>query len=299
MVEFIPSVKHLPYGGAHAIQNPVHLKYISNYISTKLASELENSMGLSFIMHYRQWVSGSNLNNFRGLMLYDDFMYESLCNGTTEAFDKWYLLNHGKRLRIFRGEYMYHGAVFTNLGLPFAYLDDEPLAKNDFIVISMPFADTGNVHDKMIEVLDQAAEMGVKALIDCAYVGLTQNIEFDFGHPAIHTVTFSLSKSFPIAHARIGIRISRFDHDDGLDIYAKTNYANQIALCIGQELVTKFDIDETVLQYRNMQRDACKLMGITPSNTVIFGLGGDKWKIYNRGTSTNRLFLGGIYEKSK
>ena len=293
--EALPSKKHLPFGGARAINNPVIEEFI-RYVHTPELMDMVRSNYLidNFLKKYRSWLMNSQLNDLRGL---DSFPYASYSNGTTEAFDKWYLRHHGRRLRMFRGEYMYHLATHRNLGLEYAWLEDEPLSADDHVIISMPFADNGGQRPETKNILDSAAIMGVPVMIDAAYLGTTQGLDFDFSHPAIDTVVTSLSKAFPVAHARIGMRLCRTDLDDGLDIYRKTAYENRWGAALGTLLIGGYGQDYNALTYGEWHRIRCMEMGLERSHSVMFGLGGSEYDDYNRGGLYNRLYLGGLYEK--
>lgn len=291
----LPSRKHLPYGGARAINNQVILEFI-NYTLTKDFQNLTKKENLvdEFLTNYVNWLSSSKLNNLTG---FDKFPYLTYSNGTTEVFDKWYIRHRNRRLRIFRGEYMYHYATYRNLGIPLKWLEDEPLNENDHIIISLPFADSGNIRFETESILNSAALLNVPVLIDAAYLGLTHNLSFDFSHPAIDTVAVSLSKTFPVSYLRIGMRLMKYDYDDGLDIYNKTGYQNRWGAALGNELITNYSIDYNPTCYEHWQRFKCNEMNLEQSKTILFGLGGNEWKDYNRGGLFNRLFLGELYEK--
>lgn len=293
--EALPSKKHLPFGGARAINNHVIEEFINFVTTTGFMEHVRQPMIVPrFLERYRGWLSNSGFNSITGL---DALHTTCMANGTTEVFDKWYIRHRQRRLRIFRGEYMYHQAVHRNLGMDMQWLEEEPLHSNDHVIISMPFADNGSVHHETQSVLDSAAVMSVPVLIDSAYMGLTSGISFDYSHPAIDTVAFSLSKTFPVAHARIGMRLSRVDIDDGLDIYRKTTYENRWGAALGNLLLTNYDVDYNVKTYGHWQQYKCQELGVTASPTVLFGLGGPEWSDYNRGGLHNRLFLGGLYER--
>lgn len=292
--EALPSKKHLPYGGARAINNHVITEFINFSLLNDFRSKTQQyDIVDTFLDNYINWLSSSKLNSLKGFEL---FPYKRFANGTTEVFDKWYIRHRDRRLRIFRGEYMYHYATYRNLDMSFKWLEDEPLHENDHVIISLPFADSGNVRYETESILNSATVLNVPVLIDAAYLGLTQNLNFDFGHPAIDTISVSLSKTFPVAHLRIGMRLMREDYDDGIDIYHKTNYQNRWGAALGNELITNYNIDYNPICYEHWQRFKCNEMGLQQSKTILFGLGGNEWKQYNRGGLYNRLFLGGFYE---
>ena len=138
---------------------------------------------------------------------------------------------------------MYHMAAWRNYFPDWKYIEEQPLAKNDAVVISFPFADTGGEHPKMKEILDQCELLGIPVLLDCAYFGICQNIEFDLTHPAITDLTFSLSKFLPVAHLRIGMRLTKEDDDDSLLVLNKTNYTNRIGLSVGEQILQEFNLE--------------------------------------------------------
>lgn len=292
--EALPSRKHLPYGGARAVNNHVITEFI-NYTLTQDFYMLTKQVDIvdQFLTNYSDWLTGSTLNNLTG---FEKFPNRTYANGTTEVFDKWYIRHKHRRLRIFRGEYMYHYATYRNLDMPFKWLEDEPLNENDHVIISMPFADSGDIRYETESILNSAALLNVPVLIDAAYLGLTHKLKFDFSHPAIDTIAVSLSKAFPVAHLRIGMRMMRDDFDDGLDIYHKTGYQNRWGAALGNQLITNYGIDYNPTCYEHWQRFKCNEMNVEQSKTILFGLGGEEYKQYNRGGLYNRLFLGEFYE---
>lgn len=292
--EALPSKKHLPYGGARAINNHVITEFINYTLANEFMEEVNSPTIVDqFLTNYVSWLKGSALNKLSG---FDNFKYPCYANGTTEVFDKWYIRHQGRRLRVFRGEYMYHYATYRNLDMPIKWLEDEPLDRNDHVIISLPFADSGNIRHETMSTLNSALVLGVPVLIDAAYLGLTNALEFDFSHPAIDTIAVSLSKTFPVANLRIGMRLMREDFDDGLDIYHKTGYQNRWGAALGNKLITNYGIDYNAICYEHWQKIKCKELNLQQSKTILFGLGGPEWKQYNRGGLYNRLFLGGFYE---
>jgi hypothetical protein len=292
--EALPSKKHLPYGGARAIKNHVIIEFINYIITNDFQKQTQDKCIVDeFLTNYSGWLSNSKMNNLTG---FNKFKSKTYANGTTEVFDKWYIRHRNRRLRIFRGEYMYHYATYRNLDMPMKWLEDEPLRENDHVIISLPFADSGNIRYETENILNSAALLNIPVLIDSAYLGLTHGLDFNFDHPAIDTIALSLSKTFPVAHLRIGMRLMREDYDDGLDIYHKTNYQNRWGAVLGNQLITNYNIDYAPTCYEHWQRFKCNELNLQQSKTILFGLGGNEYKQYNRGGLYNRLFLGEFYE---
>jgi hypothetical protein len=191
---------------------------------------------------------------------------------------------------------MYHRLAWRS-GYKWKYLEDEALDKNDAVVISLPFADTGNIHNNYHSLMKDCSRLNIPVLVDCAYFGSCREINFDLTYDCITDVTFSLSKTFPVAYARIGMRLTREDNDDTLFVYHKINYNNKIGASLGLKYLERFTPDYITFKYIDKQIDFCKKLDVTPSKTVLFGIGNDQWKEYNRGGSTNRLSFHKQYTK--
>jgi hypothetical protein len=271
------------FGSAFAIQDPETCKILSEPICI---SDINSSDIIDeYLNLYDKWIASTKTNTFIGL---EDFKYKCYSNGTTESFDKFYLFNSHRRFRCFSGEYMYHKLAWRN-GFFWKYLEDDELRENDAVVISLPFADTGNEHILYHSLMEQCIKLKVPVLVDCAYFGICHSIQFDLSYSCITDVTFSLSKTFPVAYARIGMRYSRIDTDDTLFVYGKIQYNNKLGANLGVKYLTKFSPDYISNKYIDAQKEFCNILGVRPSKTTLFGIGGSEWKEYNRGGITNRL----------
>lgn len=280
--------RHLPFGHAIAVPDSQVVDYISNLQLDILNVANDKFISQTFLTNYVKWVSSTKLNTFKGL---EEFTYSCFSNGTTEAFEKFYHKNSTRRFRCFKGEYLYHKLAWRNTH-PWTWLDDGPIGPNDAVVISLPFSNTGNKHYNHDTVMKECEALNVPVLIDCAYLGICSNIEFDLSYKCITDVTFSLSKTFPVAHARIGMRLTREDDDDILFVTNKSDYINRIGCFIGNAIISKFSPDYIPSKYTDKQIELCNILGIQPSNTVLFGNADiDSYTEYHRGGETNRLGL--------
>lgn len=279
--------RHLKFGNSSAVLDPKTLGLLENFAPDFSKVLYDTDIATQFCDKYRNWIKTSTQNSFKGL---EQYPYNCYSNGTTEAFDRFYAKNGNRRFRCFRGEYMYHQLSWRN-NYSWEFIENDKISQGDAVVISLPFSDTGNKHVQMDEVLDRCSELGVPVLVDCAYFGICNGIEFDLTHSCITDVVFSLSKTFPVSHARIGMRLTKTDNDDPLFVVNKSGYVNRIGAELGLEYISKFSPDYITMCYKEKQETMCKYLGIAQSNTVLFGIGGDVWNEYNRGNSTNRLSL--------
>ena len=282
------NLKNLPYGGAQYVPSNEREQFVRHSIKISADSLWLPKLQDEFLVKYRQWIGATKLNTVTGL---EKFPVSAVAQGTTEAFDKFYLKNSSRRLRYFKGEYMYHqvaGRQYFRSASTF--IEDGALDSNDAVVVSLPFSDTGNEHPEMKAMLAECTRLGIPVLMDCAYLGICSGIAFDLNHDCITDITFSLSKTFPVPHLRIGMRLTRNDDDDALLVTNKTQYVNRLSVAVGLELIQMWDCDTIPNLYLATQKEFCKTLGVDPSNCVIFGIDTtEKWQQYNRGGPTNRL----------
>lgn len=284
----MPNLKPLPYGGASAVHDMNLLTAVSNITKQLDYAVCHNDTHIHhrFLEKYCEWIKSSKKNQLLGI---DQFPVACFSLGTSESFDKFYLKHHRRRFRCFRGEYMYHAAAWRNYFPDWCYLEQDDLHHNDAVVLSLPFSDTGNIHPESQNLLARCDDLGVPVLMDAAFFGICHDIKFDYDIPCITDITFSLSKTFPISHVRIGMRLTRHDDDDSLLVHHKSSYINRIGAGIGLELLDRWGPDYNHDRWHAQQQDFCQKLNVTASNTVIFGLDTGDRPQYNRGTSTNRL----------
>lgn len=292
-----PELVGRPYAPAECVVELKQLYLTDKALQSTTLKDLGNNVVPDYCSQYRDWILSSRLNTVSGL---ETLPVAAFSQGTTEAFDNFYIRHHSRRFRVFRGEYIYHKRIWQrHYEDQWAFIDDDALKPNDAVIVSWPFADTGNRHDQFNqEFLDKCYQLGVPVLIDAAFFGVCANQHYDFSHPAIEEVVFSLSKSFPVNALRIGIRFAREDFEDGMQIYHSTQYVNKLSAAVGAKLMAARDPDTTVAKWRAKQLEFCNQMDLEPSDTVLFGIDTKhKYDHYNRGSvHTNRLCFSRYYE---
>lgn len=237
-----------------------------------------------YLETYRQWILKTELNSITGL---ERFKRLDLINGTTQTFDEAYFKYADRRLRLFRGEYAYHRRIHPSA----IYLEDQPLAANDYVILSAPFCSTGEIHPGMKDLLDKAAELKVPVILDCAFFGTCYGLHFDFSHPAIESVSFSLTKGCGLGHVRSGIRFSNLD--DNFPICQQNNFNHSIlgAARIGLHMMQNLGPDFIPRKYQNVQKELCAELKLKPSACVHIAAGDESWDQYKIDALYNRVGL--------
>lgn len=236
-----------------------------------IISEFQNS--------FAYWIRKNTLNTCKGL----EHLEPDLSQGATQAFESFYLRHRGRKLKLFAGEYLYHLVVARDLGIPCSFINDaDDIMVNDCVVLSVPFCDTGDTPNNLEVLLEKCDGLGVPVLLDCAYYTISKGIHIDLNHDCIDTVTFSLSKTFPIAHARVGMRFIRPGIADGQKLHSKINYDNRLSAGVGLHFIHKFSSDHVYLKHCDFYTEIIKFLGLKSSQTIIFADGSDEWQQYGR-----------------
>jgi len=188
-----------------------------------------------------------------------------LVSGITDALNQTYALY--QQIGVFDGEYGYHSLVLGNRVT-------KMLSAADAIVVSHPFsADGMSSHDK----LKQADCFGKPIFVDCAFFGICANVDFDFAsYNNIHSVCFSLSKTFGTGHRRIGMLYTRDRY--AASVYDEWSYPLIASAEHHYRLLKTIGPDDTFERLRSAQESICVQLNVEPSDTVIFGI--DRSNLY-------------------
>ena len=288
----------LKYKGAVAVPDK-DVSHFWNTILEKINTERDDydnvlffqakTISQGFCNVFDKYIKASKYNKLSGL---EDFKYKAYINGTSQAFDSFWMRHNKRRFKCFKGEFFYHKANWKKYH-DWDYIDDAGIFFNDAVIISLPFSDYCKEHPRMKEVLDKCEEVGAPVLIDCAWYLIAKNIDFDFSkYSCIEDITFSLSKGFHDANKlRAGVRYSRKYHDDNIHIMNEWKQFNHLSAYIGIKLLEEFEPDYAWKTWGNESKKFCKEHNLEQSDCVGFAFGGDEHKELNRGTEVNRLCI--------
>ena len=272
---------------------PVPKKEVLDFINEQIPnSNLYDLKSIPiFCDDYFHWIKDSKAVNLSGL---EKFESKSYTHGTAQAFDFFYNKYHNRRMRCFKGDFIYHKLCWKQ-NMEWKYLEDDDLKENDAVILSVPFSDSGGIHPQTDELLDKCDELKVPVIIDSAYMIIANKINFNFDRDCIESVCFSLSKGFYGAEKlRIGLRLSKKFTDDGIEVFNLMEMVNMVGVYVGHQIIKCFPHDYNVNTFRSRQSDFCYSMNLKRSNCVIFGLA-DKddleYKEHDRGTDFRRVCL--------
>jgi len=219
-----------------------------------------------------EWVHSSS-------QIVDGLPKEShIVSGITDAFNQTYSIYD--KIGIFDGEYGYHEKVFPDR-------ITKNLSEADVIIISHPASRDGECAHAQIA---EADKLGVPIFIDCAFFGICSGIDFDFSkYENIHSVCFSLSKTFGTGWQRVGLLYTKDVYP--VSVYSDWQYPFTASAMIHYDLIDKYSPDDMFNKYRLQQKEICDILGIMPSSTIIFGWDfSEKYNEYKRG-NVNRICI--------
>lgn len=216
-------------------------------------TELFNSEFTSnqFKTTFNEWITSSNLCTFTGL---ENFEYRDVIQGVTQFIDDIYQMNYGNVYSIDH-DYMYHKRLYGN---QFVVSNVNLLPDNSNLIFSLPFPMIGDVHPESQSILDICLKKNVAVHIDAAWIGSARNINFDFNHPAIHSIGFSLSKGLGLGYSRIGLRYSRSRKPGPVTIMNDYTMIPRPLCWWGIEFMKRFSHDHLQLKYYKYYKQLCQ-----------------------------------------
>lgn len=218
---------------------------------------------------FTRWLQENTNHKIHGL---ETFPYRAYCSGVTDALQNFVIRHNRRRIRFSQAEFIAPKVTANYCTVPWAWLENGNIEPGDAVIISWPFAgDGGTLHD-LDGLLDRCERLGVPVLIDLAYFGISQGLQFDVSRPCITDVTTSLSKPFSVP-LRAGIRYSRQYHDDNIQTMNDVKIYNRLAVKVALELMDLYSHQWIVDRYLPRQLKICQRAGLTPTPTLTLALG--------------------------
>jgi hypothetical protein len=217
-----------------------------------------------FIEETDRWINAHQLIKYVGL---ETFARRDAILGTTHQLDELHYL-HKHDIAVRKGEYKYHRRLTDFKLKEISYYKE--LTEGDVFVASYPSNITAGKLEDMEnkKLLDHCYNNNIPVHIDGAWFGQCRNFEFDVSHPAIHSVSVSLSKALGMGSQRIGIRYTRERVNGPVAVMNDFNYANVSDMWIGVEAMRFFGVDYWWSNYGELYNKVCTDFGLTASDSI-------------------------------
>lgn len=138
----------------------------------------------------------------------------------------------------------------------------------DVLVFEAPFAHYGDLHPHTSEILNRCQELTIPVHIDASWYGCLRDFKFDYSHPAIQSISFSLSKGLGLGSHRTGIRYSKKRWAGSVSISNDFNMNIVSSMWIGMRFMEKFTIDYAQEKYGEAYKLVCEKLNLTPTKAL-------------------------------
>ena len=242
----------------------------------------------TFLQTIDEWINAHKHICYTGL---DTFTRRDAILGTTHQLDELHQL-HGRNIAVYKGEYKYHRRLTDFTVKEISHYTD--LCKGDVFIASYPSCITTAYHKDFDKFLDYCELGDIPVHIDGAWFGQCRNFDFDVKHPAVQSVSVSLSKALGLGSQRIGIRYTRERVNGPISIMNDFAYANVSDMWLGVEAMKHFGTDYWWSNYGNLYTKVCKDFNLVESDSIHVA-----WKDNEQfGVRTPlRMLIEGVYDE--
>lgn len=233
---------------------------IQEVMSGNLDRDITDNVYVNFKKETTNWLFNTKLNNLTG---FDSFNRVDIINGCTQFIDAEYMKGPPQFIE---GDYRYHtrlGNIPSSIG---------SLNNIQDLIIAMPFPSTGDVHNQMQDILDEAYQKEISVHIDGAWITCCRDINFNFGHPAIQSVGISLSKGLGLGWNRIGLRWTRQTEADSVTIMNDFNMNNRALAMIGLHFIRNLPPDYLWNKHGDNYYKVCKDFNLIPTKSIYLAI---------------------------
>lgn len=245
-----------------------------------------------FLEHINNWIQSHTRVKYLGL---DSFRRHDAILGTTHQLDELHQL-YGKRITVYRGEYKYHRRLTDFTVNEITHWDQ--LQPGNVFVASYPSCITTRYLPEFDKLLDHCYNNSIPVHIDGAWFGQCRNFELDVTHPAIHSISVSLSKAYGMGSQRIGIRYTRERVNGPVAIMNDFEYANVSDMWIGTEMIKTYGPDYWWNNYEELYTKVCKDFELEESDSIHVGWQYDSNGKHQFGVRTPlRYLIEGVFDE--
>jgi len=223
----------------------------------------------TFLESIDNWIQSHTRVKYSGL---ESFKRHDAILGTTHQLDELHQL-HSKNITVYKGEYKYHRRLTDFTVNEITHWDQ--LRPGNVFVASYPSCITTRYLPEFDKLLDHCYNNSIPVHIDGAWFGQCRNFELDVTHPAIHSISVSLSKAYGMGSQRIGIRYTRERVNGPIAIMNDFEYANVSDMWIGVEMIRTHGPDYWWNNYEHLYTKVCSDFDLKESDSIHVGWQGD------------------------
>lgn len=276
-------------------QRPMYLSKFTQFrqsLDMKTYPKDPHNYTKKFLCTIDDWIQSHDKVKYTGL---GTFPRRDAILGTTHQLDELHYLN-GKNIAVYYGEYKYHRRLTNSNVKQITHYSE--LLPGDVFIVSYPSCITTNYHSNFDHLLEHCARHNIPVHVDGAWFGQCRNFNFDTSHPAIYSVSVSLSKAFGLGSQRIGIRYTRERTNGPISIMNDFDYCNVSDMWLGVETMNYFGTDYWWTNYSNLYSKVCKDFNLDETDSIHVGWLNENGKKHQFGIRTPlRFLIEGIFDE--
>ncbi len=234
--------------------------YNPKFFEKALTKDVFNAFKRTFL----DQINSSKYNSFKNL---EKCKFVDITLGCTQYIDNLYILHGKQNIQVLQGEYKYHQRMYVN-GTEASIVTPETLIPGKHLIISYPFASMGKPYPDIYSLFEKCLQFNIPVHMDCAWATACRDLEFDFSHPAVHTVGFSMSKGYGTSFTRIGIRLSKDKPQDSLSVQNDYGILIGPAVAIGNHFLKHINMDHMWDVHGDNYYRICKDFNLQPTNGI-------------------------------
>ncbi len=214
----------------------------------------------NFLSAFDHWLHDSKLNKISGLEAFPD---RDFIIGVTHSIDDLHIV-HGAQLVTMENEYAYHKRMKPEI----TERQVGSLASGDVLAFAIPSSWYGDIHPQTLEILDRCQELSIPVHVDAAWYGCLKDFHFDYSHPAIQSVSFSLSKGLGLGSHRAGVRYSKERRPGPVTVINDFNMCIVSVMWYGIHFMKEFGSDYIQNRYGTAYSLICDKLNLRPTKAI-------------------------------
>jgi len=233
--------------------NDPYLQKLKDDWYTKSQKPIEHD---AFINKASEWFRSTKINSLSGV---DKFPCVDIIMGCTHYIESL-VSKHSWNIQILPKDYAYYrvmGKQTTNPG---------DLKSNIPLIVSLPNWYYGDRPD-WESVLKECEEKNIDIHVDCAWITVANDFNFNFDHPNIKSFAMSMSK-YDMTWNRIGLRWSRQRTMDSCTVISAQRKYNELTTACGSFIMDNIERDYGWNKYGELNKKICEQLDVSQTKFV-------------------------------
>ena len=135
------------------------------------------------------------------------------------------------------------------------------------LIISLPNWYHGDIHPEWTVILKECEQKEIDIHVDCAWITVAKDFNFNFDHPNIKSFAMSMSK-YNMTWNRIGLRWSRQRTMDSCTLISTQEKYNEATTSCGAYIMDNMERDYGWNTYGKYHNQICKELDLLATNSI-------------------------------